>query len=180
VSCITTELDAQALWIHRKHEAMAEHFGRIPPAVTHAKQHFVRINQHLCTTYLQRPPPAKPVPAISPLQVSMPTDTSATHSNHSSERPRLYLMGNAFTAVDILYVHCLDWSRAIGWESTWASMESDQDSEDNEHVTTPYLTLQAYVQRCHDRPAYQRAKQLRDAMKKDSTQNNSTSTTAKL
>ncbi|CAK9022674.1 Glutathione S-transferase 3 [Durusdinium trenchii] len=40
VSCIITELDAQGLWIHRKHEAMKQFFGHIPEAVQHAQQHF--------------------------------------------------------------------------------------------------------------------------------------------
>mmetsp|Transcript_5239 Transcript_5239/g.16029 ORF Transcript_5239/g.16029 Transcript_5239/m.16029 type:complete len:115 (-) Transcript_5239:24-368(-) len=33
------ELDAQALWIHRKHESLAEIFGSAPVAVAHARSH---------------------------------------------------------------------------------------------------------------------------------------------
>ncbi len=40
VSCIQTELDAQGLWIHRKHEALGKYFGSIPEAVAHAREHF--------------------------------------------------------------------------------------------------------------------------------------------
>ncbi len=37
VFCIMTELDAQGLWIHRKHETFARVFGHCPEAVAHAK-----------------------------------------------------------------------------------------------------------------------------------------------
>ena len=40
VSCLQTEMDAQCLWVHRKHEAMGQVFGAIPGAVAHAKQYF--------------------------------------------------------------------------------------------------------------------------------------------
>jgi glutathione S-transferase len=44
VCSILSELDAQSLWIHRKHEAMGQYFGYIPDAVTHATQQFQRMN----------------------------------------------------------------------------------------------------------------------------------------
>jgi glutathione S-transferase len=37
VFCIMTELDAQGLWIHRKHETFGRVFGHCPEAVAHAK-----------------------------------------------------------------------------------------------------------------------------------------------
>ena len=37
VFCIMTELDAQGLWIHRKHETFGRVFGKFPEAVAHAK-----------------------------------------------------------------------------------------------------------------------------------------------
>ena len=40
--CIMSELDAQGLWIHRKHEALAQFFGGCPTAVAHAKAHTAR------------------------------------------------------------------------------------------------------------------------------------------
>ncbi len=43
VSLVQTEIDAQGLWIHRKHEALAEHFGAQPGAVAHAKAHVQRV-----------------------------------------------------------------------------------------------------------------------------------------
>jgi hypothetical protein len=42
-------------------------------------------------------------------------------------------------------VHCLDWSKSIGWDVNWPQQ------------------LHAYRALCHARPAYQRAKALRDA-----------------
>lgn len=44
--CVITlmaELDAQGLWIHRKHQALASVFGACPTAVTHAQQHTARV-----------------------------------------------------------------------------------------------------------------------------------------
>ena len=56
-----------------------------------------------------------------------------------------FLVGSAFTAADILYVHCLDWSKAIGWDDQW---------QDNE------ILLQ-YLQTCKTRPAYQKVAAMR-------------------
>lgn len=111
VSCIVTELDAQGLWIHRKHETMAKQCGAIPDAVAHARTQFDRVNQHLAGQL-------KP-----------------------------YLLGEGFSAADILYVHCLDWSKGIGWHADWPP------------------SVVSYRQLCHDRPAYQRAVVLRDTNK---------------
>jgi glutathione S-transferase len=44
VCSILSELDAQSLWIHRKHEGMGQYFGYIPDAVEHAAQQFQRMN----------------------------------------------------------------------------------------------------------------------------------------
>eukprot|EP01046_Picozoa_sp_COSAG06_P013481 COSAG06_NODE_818_length_12113_cov_9.211670_7_plen_219_part_00 len=43
VMVVMAELDAQGLWIHRKHEALGQIFGEIPPAVAHAKQHVSKV-----------------------------------------------------------------------------------------------------------------------------------------
>lgn len=55
-----------------------------------------------------------------------------------------FLLGETFTAADIMYVHCLDWSKSIGWHGDWPE------------------GLEDYRRVCHGRPAYQRAKALRD------------------
>lgn len=101
VSCITTELDAQGLWIHRKHEPMGKFFGFIPEAVEAGKQNFTRMNEQL------------------------------------AEQLNPYLLGENFTAADILYVHCLDWSKSIGWHADWPA------------------NIQSYRELCHQRQAYQ-------------------------
>merc|ERR1712157_277623 len=49
-----------------------------------------------------------------------------------------YLLGKNFTAADIYYVHCLDWSQSIGWDDKWK----------NNNVVLEYLNL------CRSRPAY--------------------------
>ena len=43
VMVVMAELDAQGLWIHRKHEALGHIFGEIPQAVAHAKQHVQKV-----------------------------------------------------------------------------------------------------------------------------------------
>lgn len=111
VCYILSELDAQGLWIHRKHEAMGQFFGHIPQAVEAAQKQFDRINEDL------------------------------------SGRLNPYILGSNFTAADILYIHCLDWAKGIGWHTAWPA------------------NVEAYRQLCHERPAYQKAKALRDAEK---------------
>ena len=115
VLCLMTEMDAQGLWIHRKHQALAEYFGDCPGAVEEAKRQFDRV-QNVMVQQLGDPGP--------------------------------YLLGNDFTAADILYVHCLDWAKSIGW------FAGPQDQETN---------LQSYLELCKSRPAYQRTVAMRDA-----------------
>jgi len=49
VFCIMAELDAQGLWIHRKHDAHGAVFGAIPEAVEAARKHFLRTLKILLT-----------------------------------------------------------------------------------------------------------------------------------
>ena len=49
VMVVMAELDAQGLWIHRKHEALGHIFGEIPSAVAHAKQHVQKVIEVLET-----------------------------------------------------------------------------------------------------------------------------------
>jgi len=56
-----------------------------------------------------------------------------------------YLLGSGFSAADILFVHCLDWARSIGWLDEWEISNAD---------------LKPYAERCRSRVAYQRAKAL--------------------
>jgi len=56
-----------------------------------------------------------------------------------------YLVGSNFTAADILYIHCLDWSRSIGWDDQWKKDEQ----------------LCEYVKNCTDRPAYRQVAEMR-------------------
>lgn len=97
MSVLATELDTQGLWIHRKHEAMGEYFGKIPDAVEHARKYFNKTNRML-------------------MQQLKDKRSEATISEN--ERPS-YLLGQNFTAADIVYVHCLDWSKSIGWDTKW-------------------------------------------------------------
>ena len=117
LSVLTTELDAQGLWIHRKHDSMGHVFGDIPPAVAHARKYFHKTHRALIQQLLL--------------------------DNHSGE----YLMGSDFTIADIFYVHCLEWSKMIGWSDKWESNPAVMD----------------YLKLCQGRPAYQRAKAIRKA-----------------
>lgn len=96
MSVLATELDIQGLWIHRKHEAMGEHFGHIPDAVEHARKYFNKTNRMLIQ------------------QLKNNSSTAVAESGRPS-----YLLGPDFTAADIVYVHCLDWSKSIGWDAKW-------------------------------------------------------------
>jgi len=112
ISVLTTELDSQGLWIHRKHESMGDVFTHIPSAVEHARKYFNKTNRSL----------------IQQLREGGP-----------------YLLGDEFTAADILYVHCLDWSKQIHGDTKW---------KDDDAVLT-------YLSRCKARKAYCAAKAVR-------------------
>jgi glutathione S-transferase len=115
LSVLVTELDAQGLWIHRKHQTLGEFFTYIPDAVAHARKYFHRTNR----TLLQQ--------------------------LKDADGP--YLLGRDFTAVDIVYVHCLDWSKLIGWSDKW---------EGNPEIVK-------YLELCKGRPAYAKVRAIRDA-----------------
>ena len=138
--------------MHRKHDAMSQQLtGKRPNprAVSHAKEHFQRINTYLA--YLCNP----------------------------------YLLGAHFTAADILYIHCLQWSQSIGWSNdTWPTIDvlgpinvdamkeqlrnaTTQDPSSSDNNVLPPSILQPYLDLCLSRPAYQRAVQIRDGRKED-------------
>lgn len=118
-ACILSELDAQGLWVYRKHTPpMAQYFGGENPAGARvARQQFHRIN----TLLIQRCSP--------------------------------YLLGDHFSAADILYVHCLDWAKALQWNQ-------DDEWQADAAAIEPYRRL------CHSRPTYQRARTIRDESNK--------------
>jgi glutathione S-transferase len=61
------------------------------------------------------------------------------------DNPSRYLVGDHFTAADILYVHCLEWSQSIGWDDPWKT-----DS-----------VLFDYFRSCTQRPAYRTVAEIR-------------------
>lgn len=106
VAFLLSEVDAQALWIHRKHHSLRSVFGEASEAVLmEAKRQFLAANRVL----LQQ---------LSP-----------------------YLLGNDFTAADIMYVHCLDWAESIGW----LVGSGDGDGK-----------CVAYLEKCRTRDGYRR------------------------
>ena len=60
-----------------------------------------------------------------------------------------YLLGEEFTAADILYVHCLDWSKLIGWDTKWIGDDA----------------VLNYLDRCKTRRAYCAAKAVQEKEK---------------
>jgi glutathione S-transferase len=114
-SVLSTELDAQGLWMHRKHESLGNLFTYVPDAVTHARKYFHKTNRALIDQLKNGGGP--------------------------------YLLGTDFTAVDIFYVHCLDWSTSIGWNDKWKDDPAIVD----------------YLKRCQERPAYIKVKAMQAA-----------------
>ena len=133
VSAILTELDAQGLWIHRKHHALGQYFGRNPGAVKEAKRNFDANNNIL----------AKQLVGEN------------------------YILGESFSAADILWVHCLDWAETIGWDNSWVE-ESCTDR------------LKRYLDRCRSRPAYCRTVLKRQKESKEESQRQEKSKSSKL
>lgn len=119
MSVLATELDTQALWIHRKHEVMGEFFGYIPDAVEHARKYFNKTNRVL----------------IQQLKDKRLEIGGTDDSNVAS-----YLLGAHFTAADIVYIQCLDWSEMIGWDTKW---------KDDEVLTN-------YIKACKSRDSFSR------------------------
>ena len=64
-----------------------------------------------------------------------------------------YLLGESFSAADILLVHCMDWAESIGWGGLW-------QTADNTRGETLAGNLREYAERCRARPAYVKAKGL--------------------
>jgi glutathione S-transferase len=89
--CLLAELDAQALWIHRKHASEVAKYIGAPNAEA---------------TEVGRRHAAKVVDVVA-------AELAASGGD--------YLLGAHFSAVDILLVHCCDWAEDIGWGERWRS-----------------------------------------------------------
>ena len=80
-----------------------------------------------------------------------------------------YLLGEHFTAADILYVHCLDWAESIGWyegikmdkeNNSMQEVDDDHDdglTNDEARRTTGTIKLAEYLEKCRQRSGYKRA-----------------------
>jgi glutathione S-transferase len=79
--------------------------------------------------------------------VTAPSEANFHRANKFlAARCRPYLLGRSFTPADIAYAHCLDWAVGEKW-----------------HLSTewPANALERYLELCHARPAYRRARRIR-------------------
>jgi glutathione S-transferase len=81
-------------------------------------------------------------------------------ARHLQQPGHLYLLGSNFTAADILYIHCLDWAKSIGWNNVNDHVGEDA-SNNKPNSAWDELGLTAYRNRCQERPAFQRARERR-------------------
>ena len=148
VSFITTELDAQSLWIHRKHEDLAKVFGDAPTAVKEAKRQFHN---------------------------SLKVIEDELHLNSSGDCS--YILPSGFSAADILFVDCCSWAEHIGWlvrndeDSSNSSIHAlifpgtygnnDNSSYDVVALTVMSPKLEKYLTICRSRHAFKQASKLR-------------------
>jgi len=179
---IMTELDAQSLWIHRKHDDLKGIFGDAPTAVREAKRQFDNAMGVMLTELKD---------------CSKDCDDDGDDDNDDDSYHLIPSFG--FSAADILFVHCCNWAQQIGWlekksmetpltppsspspssrsESTGHSekgkesngvvignKENGATNEKNDEVMVPYPSsphLEEYLRRCRSRPAFGRANVLR-------------------
>ena len=123
VSCILSELDAQGLWVYRK------------------------VTPPLCQFF------DGPIPKAATLSRKQFDRINRDIFQQFLGDKGPFLLGEYFSAADILYVHCLDWAKSMQWH------KPDEDA--GSHFWPE--PLEFYRQNCQQRPAYQRAKVLRDA-----------------
>jgi glutathione S-transferase len=150
---VMTEIDSQSLWIERKHGQLSNVFGDAPVAVQEAKRQFDNA-------------------------LNVMVDEIITNNDRATSDMKYdghYLLSTGFSAVDILFAHCCSWAQQIGWlakESVTLLPSSvlvdgaNHDIQDNvatkSTLPTPLAPeLAVYLERCHSRPAYLRAKELR-------------------
>ena len=131
---VLSELDAQALWMYRKHISLGRFFGHVPEMEESCQTQFRNMNQQVADQ-LKR----------NSLLLSSREEEEGNGTAADDNDNGRYLLGSQFTAADILYVHCLDWAKVYGWDANYEP-----------HVL-------AYLKRCKQRPAYQRARAIRDA-----------------
>jgi len=79
-------------------------------------------------------------------------------SNGDGER---YLLPTGFSAVDILFANCCIWAQQIGWLEKTPSAATTRVEKQTPKNLPP--SLEAYLKRCRSRPAFVRAKELRNS-----------------
>ena len=133
IATIMAELDAQGLWIHRKHESLGDMFGASPEAVAHAQRHSAAVVAVLAAELEQGGGP--------------------------------FLLGEEFSAADILFVSCLDWAEAIGWASWLDEGASAAPPGLRPRLGGPEVLalVGPYHALCRGRPAYAKVRAMKAA-----------------
>lgn len=175
---IMTELDAQSLWIHRKHDDLKKIFGDAPTAVREARRQFDNAMGVMLTELKD-----------------CSKDCDGNRDGEDDDDSYYLIPSFGFSAADILFVHCCNWAQQIGWLEKMSMMtpqqpspssrsesknhaeerkessgvaivnnDDDATNEKNNEVMVPYpLTphLEEYLRRCRSRPAFGRTNVLR-------------------
>lgn len=99
IHCLQTELDAQGIWIHTKHEVFKNILAPpSPEAVAHAKMHSEK---------------------VIGIYAAILRESGGNYILGDEF---------GFSACDILFVHCLNWADRIKWNGKWDS-QTERDSE---------------------------------------------------
>lgn len=137
---VMTELDAQSLWIHRKHDDLSSIFGEASTAVQEARRQFDN--------------------ALDVMIAEIDTVNGEG----------MYLLGRQFSAVDILFANCCFWAQQINWLEKDPSSSGSTETTTASDATTAHATdapkqldpkLASYLQRIRSRPAFMKANELR-------------------
>ena len=143
---VMTELDAQSLWIHRKHNDLSNVFGEAPTAVQEARRQFDK---------------------------ALDVMIAQIDNNDEDEGSMMYLLQTGFSAVDIIFANCcfwaqqmnlLEWKPSSGGESTVATTTAAATTTSNGTSTPKKLLdpkLASYLKRIRCRPAFVKANELR-------------------
>lgn len=147
---VMTEIDSQSLWIHRKHDDLANVFGEAPTAVQEARRQFDNA-------------------------LDVMVDEIITTTEVDNDKENYYLLSTGFSAVDIIFANCCFWAQQIGWlernidpeitASVGANEQTDSGgNNDGKKKKLPKAlspVLATYLEQCRSRSSFMKANELR-------------------